>query len=137
MRFRTLITITLFSFALNLVAQAPEKRALSADDIYRMQEVGEPRVSPDGKFIAYTVTGNDRESDKRRTSIWMVSWDGTQDVQLTQGTESAESPRWSPDGKYLAFTMARPEDSKDQVWVLDRRGGEARQLTHVTGELDD
>jgi dipeptidyl aminopeptidase/acylaminoacyl peptidase len=101
-----------------------------------MQEVSEPRVSPDGKFIAYTVTSNDRESDKRRTALWMVSWDGSQDVQLTHGGESAESPRWSPDGKYLAFNMARPEDAKDQVWVLDRRGGEARQLTHLTGELD-
>ena len=139
MRIRTFITITLCFVVINLFAQAPEnlqKRTLSADDIYRMQEVSDPRISPHGKFIAYTVTSNDRESDKRRTAIWMVSWDGTQDVQLTQGTESAESPRWSPDGKYLAFTMARPEDSKEQVWVLDRRGGEARQLTHLTGELD-
>jgi dipeptidyl aminopeptidase/acylaminoacyl peptidase len=136
MRIRTLITIALSFFAINLTAQAPQKRTLSADDIYRMQEVSEPRVSPDGKFVAYTVTSNDRESDKRRTAIWMVSWDGTQDLALTRGVESAESPRWSPDGKYLAFTMARPEDSKDQVWVLDRRGGEARQLTHLTGELD-
>ena len=135
MRFRTLITITLF-FAINLSAQTAARRGLTADDIYRMQEVSEPRVSPDGKWVAYTVASNDRDSDKRRSAIWMASWDGTQDVQLTHGTESAESPRWSPDGKYLAFTMARPEDSKDQVWVLDRRGGEARQVTHLTGELD-
>jgi dipeptidyl aminopeptidase/acylaminoacyl peptidase len=121
--------------AVNISAQAP-KRGLTADDIYRMQEVSDPHVSPDGKFIAYMVTSSDRESDKRRTALWMVSWDGSQDVQLTHGGESAESPRWSPDGKYLAFTMARPEDAKDQVWVLDRRGGEARQLTHLTGELD-
>jgi dipeptidyl aminopeptidase/acylaminoacyl peptidase len=136
MRIRTWITITLCFSAINLVAQGSGKRTLSADDIYRMQEVGEPRVSPDGKFIAYTVTTNDHESDKRCTALWMVSWDGTQDVQLTHGTDSADSPRWSPDGKYLAFTMARPEDSKDQVWLLDRRGGEARPLTHLTGVLD-
>ncbi len=136
MRIPTLITVTLCLSAINLSAQAPAKRGLTADDIYRMQEVSEPRVSPDGKLIAYTVTSNDRESDKRRTALWMVSWDGRQGLQLTHGSESAQSPRWSPDGNYLAFTMARPEDSKDQVWVLDRRGGEARQLTHLTGELD-
>ncbi|HVO63933.1 MAG TPA: S9 family peptidase [Terriglobales bacterium] len=136
MRFPTLINITLCFFAINVSAQTAARRGLTADDSYRMQEVSEPRVSPDGKFIAYTVSSNDRDNDKRRSAIWMVSWDGSQDVQLTRGPESAESPRWSPDGKYLAFTMARPEDSKDQVWVLDRRGGEARQLTHLTGELD-
>lgn len=136
MRFATLITISLLFSAINLFAQAPGKRGLTADDIYRMQEVSQPRVSPDGEFVAYTVTSNDRESDKRRTAIWMVRWDGTQDMQLTHGPESADSPQWSPDGKYIAFTMARPEDSRDQVWVLDRRGGEARQLTHLTGELD-
>ena len=136
MSIRTFITITLYFSGISLFAQGPAKRSLTADDIYRMQEVTDPHVSPDGKFVAYTVSSNDRASDKRRTALWMVSWDGSHNVQLTQGNESADSPRWSPDGKYLAFTMARPEDSKDQVWVLDRRGGEARQLTHVTGELD-
>jgi dipeptidyl aminopeptidase/acylaminoacyl peptidase len=136
MHFLRLISITLFFSTLTLFAQVSAKRGLTADDIYRMQEVTEPRVSPDGTWVAYTVTSNDRDSDKRLTAIWMVSWDGVQHVQLTHGPESASSPRWSPDRKYLAFTMARPEDSKDQVWLFDRRGGEARQLTHLTGELD-
>ncbi len=136
MQMRTFIAIVLSFSSLSLFAQGPHKRSLTPDDIYRMQEVTDPHVSPDGKYIAYIVTSNDRDDDKRRSSLWMVSWDGAEQVRLTHGKESADSPRWSANGQNLAFSMARPEDAKDQVWVLDRRGGEARELTHLTGELD-
>src|SRR5580704_1785142 len=121
--------------AASLVAQTPAKRPLSVDDIYRMQDVGNAQTSPDGKWIAYTVTSMDRESDKRVSSIWMVNWEGTQDVRLTYGQESASSPRWSPDGRYLAFLSSRPPGDKTELWLLDRRGGEARQLTNVKEDL--
>jgi dipeptidyl aminopeptidase/acylaminoacyl peptidase len=113
-------------------AQSPAKKPLQLDDLYRFQEVSDPRCSPDGKWIAYSVATDDRQADKRHTSIWMVSWDGAQDVRLTYDVESESSPRWSPDGKYLSFVSSRAGRAKgSQVWVLDRRGGEARQLTHV------
>lgn len=114
------------------------RRSMTLDDLAKLQEVGRPVVSPDGTFIAYTVTTVDVENDKNLTQLWMVSWDGTQDVQLTYGKESVSSPRWSLDGKYLAFTSSRPGKAKgDQVWVLDRRGGEARQLTGIKEDLLD
>jgi dipeptidyl aminopeptidase/acylaminoacyl peptidase len=124
-------------FAASLTAQTPAKRSLSVDDIDRMQEVGGAQTSPDGKWIAYTVTSIDREADKRLSSVWMVNWEGTQDVRLTYGQESATSPRWSPDSRYLAFLSSRPPNGKTQVWLLDRRGGEARQLTSVKQDLSD
>jgi dipeptidyl aminopeptidase/acylaminoacyl peptidase len=115
---------------------APQQHPLRLDDISRIQDVADPRCSPDGKWVAYTVTSIDRDADKRKTSIWMVSWDGMEDVRLTYGAESETSPRWSPDGKYLSFLSSRPGDAKgSQVWVLDRRGGEARQLTNVKDKL--
>jgi len=113
-------------------AQTPAKRLLKVDDLDRLAEVADPQVSPDGKWVAYTVSTVDREDDKNVTCIWMVSWDGSQNVRLTYGTESESSPRWSPDGKYLSFVSSRPGKAKgSQIWVLDRRGGEARQLTHI------
>ena len=130
-----LIGICLSLCAVSLFAQAPAKRMLTADDVYRMKEVGDPQVSPDGKWIAYTVTSLDREADKLRSAIWMVDWEGTQDLQITNGSGSDTSPRWSPDGRFLAFLSARPAEGKTQIWLLDRRGGEASQLTNVKGEI--
>jgi dipeptidyl aminopeptidase/acylaminoacyl peptidase len=110
------------------------KRPLKVDDLDRLAEVADPQVSPDGKWIAYTVSTVDRDDDKNVTNIWMVSWDGSPDLRLTYGTESESSPRWSPDGKYLSFVSSRPGKAKgSQIWLLDRQGGEARQLTHIKG----
>ena len=130
-----LISALLSLGAGSLFAQAPVKRLLTVDDVYRMKEVRDPQVSPDGQWIAYTVTSVDHEADKLRTAIWMVNWEGTQDLQITNGPDSDASPRWSPDGKYLAFLSVRPAEGKSQIWLLDRRGGEASQLTNVKGEI--
>jgi dipeptidyl aminopeptidase/acylaminoacyl peptidase len=118
-------------------ADAPAaRRTLNADDFYRVQDVSEPQVSPDGQWVAYVVTTNDRESDEARSAIWMVSWDGSQRLALTAAAEGTDKPRWSPDGRYLAF-LATPGSDKSQIMLLDRRGGDARQLTNVSGDIGD
>ena len=135
MKIRAFASISLFVSLTSPFLQAQSKRPVAIDDIYRTQQVGNPQCSADGKWIAYTVTIVDREADKRRTSIWMVNWEGTRSVQLTSGLEGDSSPRWSPDGKYLSFLSARPAGAKKQVWLLDRLGGEARQLTSVKEDI--
>jgi dipeptidyl aminopeptidase/acylaminoacyl peptidase len=136
MQIRAIAGIALFiSLPLAPFARPQSKRPVAIDDIYRTQQVANPQCSPDGKWVAYTLTVTDRDADKRRTSIWMVNWDGTHDVQLTNGLDGDSSPRWSPDGNYLAFLSARPAGAKKQIWLLDRLGGEARQLTNVSGEI--
>jgi dipeptidyl aminopeptidase/acylaminoacyl peptidase len=120
----------------------PARRALSLDDVARLRTVSAPQVSPDGAWIAYVVGAIDAEKDKRDTDLWMVSWDGAQQVRLTSSPESAESaPRWSPDGRYLAFLAARGDEAEKkkgaQVWLLDRQGGEAQKLTDVKGGVAD
>ncbi|MFM7786489.1 MAG: S9 family peptidase, partial [Gammaproteobacteria bacterium] len=113
------------------------KRALLIDDCDRFRSVEDPQCSPDGKWIAYTVSASDVATDSRRSSLWMVSFDGTEDLQLTLGKDADSTPRFSPDGRSIAFLSARPADGPTQVWVLDRRGGEARALTHVAGHIED
>lgn len=115
------------------------KRALAIDDFFDLATVRDPRVSPDGKWIAYTVTTTDLEKDKSETRLWMAPAAGGEALPMTAKGYSATSPRWSPDGRYLSFLAKRSEsgeekkDSEDrtQVWALDRRGGEAQQLTKV------
>jgi dipeptidyl aminopeptidase/acylaminoacyl peptidase len=113
------------------------RRTLSPDDFYRVQDVSDPQVSPDGAWVAYVVTTNDRQSDEARSAIWMVSWDGKERLALTAATDGTAKPRWSPDGRYLAFMSTPAGSDKAQIMLLDRRGGDARPLTSVTGEIGD
>src|SRR3954447_14686964 len=124
-------------FHILLPAQSSAKRSIAIDDVYRTAKVGDPQVSPDGKWVAYTVTTIDKDADKRGTALWMVNWENTQDVQLTFGKQSSSSPKWSPDGKYLAFLASEGEKGKSQIWLLDRRGGAPQALTSVKQDIND
>jgi dipeptidyl aminopeptidase/acylaminoacyl peptidase len=114
---------------------APSRRSLNADDFYNLQLVSEPQVSPDGKWVAYLVSGNDRDSDESRSTIWMTSWDGSQQVQLTNAGHDISSPRWSRDGRYLSYLNTPAGADKSQVMLFDRRGGEAKALTSVSDDI--
>ena len=117
------------------------KRPLSLDDHSRIVAVGDPQRSPDGQWVAYTVTTIDAEKDKRNTDIWMVKWDGSEQLQLTSSPDNESSPRWSPDNKYLAFVASRgTEDEKKrggQIWLLNRAGGEAQRVSDLKGGVGD
>jgi dipeptidyl aminopeptidase/acylaminoacyl peptidase len=116
-------------------AEAPKKRAINLDDLARLKRVGSPAISPDGDWVVYTVGVVDSKEDKNVTHLWMVKWDGSVHLQLTYGKDDATSPKFSPDGRYISFLSSRPGPVKgDQVWVLDRRGGEAEQLTNITDQ---
>ena len=129
------LTLSMASLTMALAADAPKKRAITLDDLAREQRVSGPVVSPDGAWVLYTVAQIDTKEDKRQAHLWMVKWDGSERLQLTYGKEGASDPRFSPDGKYISFLSSRPGPAKgNQVWVMDRRGGEAQQLTAVTDQ---
>ena len=134
--------LVLAALAAATVASAQQaKRAVTLDDLARVRTVGDPQRSPDGRWVAYTVGTINAEQDKRDTDIWMVSWDGKDQVRLTFSPDSESAPRWSPDGRHLAFLASRgtEEEKKKgaQVWLLDRKGGEAQQLTDIKGGVAD
>src|SRR5919201_4356518 len=81
---------------------AQQRRTLQPDDIFELKTVSDPRISPDGAWVAYTVTALDRKEDNSDTDIYMVSSSGGAPVRLTSSKKREESPRWSPDGRYVA-----------------------------------
>lgn len=112
-------------------AQTTTKRPLKPSDVYRLQTLNDAQISPDGKWVAYTLSSVDSVKNKRNADIWMTSWDGKESIQLTYSPDGESQPRWSPDGKYLSFTSSRNGLTSSQIWLMDVRGGEARQLTDL------
>ena len=120
-------------------ASSAAARPLTIDDYNSLKNVTAPAIDPTGTWVAYQVGSVDVKADKSFSHIWMTSFDGTRTVQLTNREKESEStPRWSPDGRYLAFISSRTDKhDNDQLWLLDRTGGEARPLTKLAGSVED
>lgn len=130
--FYLIIFFFLLSVSAIEISQAQsEQRPVTIDDYFDLKSVNSPVISPDNKWIAYTVNTTDYDEGKSETRIWAVSIDGSDKLPMTAKGYSAGNPQWSPDGKYLSFTASRNNGDKSQVWILDRRGGEAQQLTEI------
>jgi dipeptidyl aminopeptidase/acylaminoacyl peptidase len=128
-------------------------RAPRPDDIYRFRLATQPAISPDGRFVAFTLQTVAPGKDGYRHAIWMVRTDGREGPrQLTIGTKHDRRPRFSPDGRILAFISDRrltaeelpgaptTEEREDanQVYLLPLDGpGEARRLTDLPRGVDD
>jgi dipeptidyl aminopeptidase/acylaminoacyl peptidase len=117
--------------ALAITATA-QRRVPTIDDLLTMKSVGATQISPDGKWVAYTVGFGDFKQDAFITQIWLAQSgsgpDSGKTFQLTRGEKSSTSPRWSPDGQWLAFLSNR-QDDKNQIFLISPAGGEAQQLT--------
>jgi len=124
---RIVVLIALIAIgAIICAAQAPHVPTL--DDLLTLKSVGGTQISPDGKWVAYTVGYGDFKQDAFVTQIWLANTDTGKSFQLTRGEKSSTSPRWSPDGQWLAFLSNRVED-KNQIFLINPEGGEAQQLT--------
>jgi dipeptidyl aminopeptidase/acylaminoacyl peptidase len=106
------------------------KRSLDINDHFQIKRVGSPKLSPNGKWVAYTVSQTSLEEEKSETRIWMKSIGGGKAIPITMKGFSASDPQWSPDGKYLSFISSRKNEHA-QVWILNRKGGEGQQLTSI------
>jgi dipeptidyl aminopeptidase/acylaminoacyl peptidase len=109
------------------------KHPITFDDMIQLHRVGDPTISPDGKWIAYTVATPDMSANRNASDLWMVSTSGEAPMQLTQSGHDS-SPEWSPDGKALAFLSSR--EGTSQVYVLSMDGGEAHAVTHLSTGAD-
>jgi dipeptidyl aminopeptidase/acylaminoacyl peptidase len=132
LQFSTLIVITtvLLGFPVQIHATSSlEKQPITAEKMWEMKRPGNPVVSPDGKWSAFTVSEYDIDESKSSTDIFLMNNENCNLRQLTF-TGKEGSPVWSPDGKKIAF-ISRRHDGPGQLYILNLEGGEAQKITDL------
>lgn len=105
----------------------PAKRDFGPEDVWRLRTVADPRLSPDGRLVAYVVAEPDRERDQPATTVWVAPADGSAPGRRFSAGPDDGAPRWSPDGRSLAFVADRGHGPQLHLAPLD--GGEPAVLT--------
>jgi dipeptidyl aminopeptidase/acylaminoacyl peptidase len=125
---RTLLLLLLGVSTISLSAK--ENRPLQLSDMFAIKRISSPSLSPDGAWIAFTVTVPDLPENRTVSDIWLVSSDGMNLRQLTFHPANDRNPVWSPDGTMIAFESN--QSGSYQVWILPIQGGEPRQFTRIS-----
>src|SRR5215468_10546064 len=100
------------SLMLALCAAASAQSAqskLTVQDIFNLETVADPQISPDGKRIVYVRQFADIMTDKRCSNLWIINFDGSDHRPLTTGNFNDANPRWSPDGKQIIYISNRDQ----------------------------
>jgi dipeptidyl aminopeptidase/acylaminoacyl peptidase len=131
----TSITIVAAWTVVHAQISPPQPRSLpGVDQILSLKRAGSPEVSPDGRYVAYTIRETNWEENAYDTQIWLADSRGGATHQLTSSKKSSQSPEWSPDGSKLAFVSDRTD--RRQLYVIDPTGGEAAALTSAEDGVD-
>jgi dipeptidyl aminopeptidase/acylaminoacyl peptidase len=129
-----LVVLAVIAFTFPAIAQA--KHPFTFEDMMKLKRVGEPEVSPDGKWVIFSVVDVDLEANTKTPHIWIVPTAGGQEKEII-ADQDADRPRWAPDGKRFAFVSTKEGGS--QVWVaqFDDAVGtvtRVRKLTSIATE---
>jgi len=112
----------------------PAKKPLTHESMWLMKRVGAPAVSPDGKWVVFSVTEPSYDEKEPSSDLWIAPADGSAPPRQITFTKPGESDvAWSPDSRRIAFTAKREGDESGQVYLLDiAAGGEARRVTTLS-----
>ena len=119
----------IFSLYLFSPIYAEDDKVLKPIDIFEMESVSDPQMSPDGSKILYVRSGSDIMTDKRFSNIWMINYDGSDHRPITSGKNGNSHPRWSPDGKQIIYVSS--ESGSSQIYKRWMDTGETTVLTNV------
>src|SRR5579864_1210131 len=132
--------ILMVVFLLSSLCLAQARRPFTFEDMMALQRVGEPQVSPDGRWVAFSAVKVDLKANTRTPHLWVVPLAGGESRQITSGVAGEDRPRWSPDGKRIAYISS--QDGSSQVWTVDfddatgALTGEPRRITSISTEAD-
>jgi dipeptidyl aminopeptidase/acylaminoacyl peptidase len=129
-----LLSLAMLFGVLAAVGGAAETHPFSVHDLLAMDRISDPRVSPDGKLVVFTVSVTDLEKNRRRSDLYLAAVDGSWVKRLTTNEASDSQGRWSPDGKVIYFVSTR--SGSPQVWRIAADGGEAEQVMKLPLEVD-
>ncbi len=132
-RIAALVAVFLLATRYSLFAQS--KQPLTFEKFLALQIAGDPRPSPDGSTVAFSVSVPSLEDNRNISRVWVVPAAGGPARAITSGPGSDFSPRWSPDGRSLAFISTRKDGS--QVWTVPSGGGEPSRLTTLQSGVND
>jgi dipeptidyl aminopeptidase/acylaminoacyl peptidase len=132
---RTLISAVAAVMLLACVAMAQNPARFTIDDLLKVRRVSDPQLSPDGRWIAYSIADPNIAANRSISQIYLISVDGGEPRQLTNGDRSSSTPRWSPDGQSLAFISSR--EGGPQIWVMDAASGQQRKVSNISTGAGD
>ncbi len=115
-----------------------ETHPFNIHDLWSMERISEPRVSPDGRWVVFEKKVYDVAENRGRGDLWLVSAEpagpsGAQPRRLTSHEAGSSHARWSPDGKFIYFLSSRSGSS--QIWKLPIDGGEAQQVSKLARDV--
>ncbi|GFM29993.1 peptidase S9 prolyl oligopeptidase [Novosphingobium sp. PY1] len=111
-------------------AAAGPQRSFTPDDLFKLQGVTDPQISPDGSKIVYVRSSADIMTDKVEPSLWLVDVSTGEQRPLVAGPGAHMSPRWSPDGKRIAY-VSSDGSSAPQLYVLWLASGASVNVTDL------
>jgi dipeptidyl aminopeptidase/acylaminoacyl peptidase len=116
-------------------------RKLTADDLWTFKEMDTIALSPDGRRVAFVIHSLDKEKNERHSKIYLLQLDEQghavgEPRQLTSGVKNDTNPAWASDSRRLLFLSDR-EEEKNQLWLIDADGGEARKLTNMLNGVSE
>ncbi|RMG83837.1 MAG: S9 family peptidase [Bacteroidetes bacterium] len=107
----------------------PAIQKLEPLDVFQLEYVSDPQISPDGQRIVYVRNFKDIMTDRNLSNLWMVNFDGTNNHPLTTGNQNDYAPRWSPDGKKLLYVSTK--DGSSQIYLRWLDNGAEAKLTNL------
>src|SRR5437870_2873163 len=117
-----------------LAAQQAGRHTITHEDVFLMKRISSPAISPDGRWVVFSVTEPSYTDGEQVSDLWLVPADGSAEPRRLTNTKAGESgAEWSPDSRRIAFSTRREGDDIAQIYVLDLRGGgEAQLVTNIS-----